>query len=71
MKYLLKHTNNYNEVSFFCNLGQQWPHDPSKRLIERTSSRAVDARTFDTAEEAREIIVSAGGPDGWSVEEVV
>lgn len=54
-------------VHYFCNLGKMWPHDPTRRLIERTSRNRDEARQFVSPAEAQEILVSAGSPRGWSV----
>lgn len=54
-------------TTYFQRLGQQWPHDPSKRLIDATCIDKNDARQFATAEEAREVLVVAGNPTGWEL----
>lgn len=69
MPFLLMHTNRDGEVFYFCNLGLQWPHRPECRLIERTSRDRSEAKPFDTAELAREVLVVAGRPQGWGVVE--
>lgn len=71
MSYLLKHTNSYGEAHYFQNLGGFWPRPgDTRRLIEKTTAVLAEARTFETREAAREVIVEAGNPAGWSVEEV-
>ena len=65
--HLLKYTNAYKEAFYFCNFGQQWGHNPARRLIERTSPDVEHARRFDSEEAAREALVVAGSPAGWEV----
>jgi len=50
-------------------LGDQWPRDPMKRLIDATSPRREDAKEFATEEDANSCLVTAGSPRGWIVEE--
>lgn len=63
----LRFTNQWGEVHYFCNLGGFWPHDLTRRLIERTSPDWAQARAFETPELARETLVVAGQPRGWVV----
>lgn len=65
--FALKHTNAYGETYWFCNLGNMWPHDPTKRLIERTSRRREQGREFASLHECREVLATAGRPSGWQV----
>lgn len=52
---------------YFQRLGLQWPRDPSKRLIDATTPNKEEARQFNTAEEAREVLVVAGNPRNWEL----
>lgn len=52
---------------YFVRLGQQWPHDPSKRLIDETTPDIAQARQFGSDEEAREVLVVSGHPKGWEL----
>lgn len=67
MKYLLMFTNPWGERFYLQNLGAMWPHNPTRRLIERTTQHREEAREFDTESEANETIVTAGSPTGWEV----
>ena len=64
---ILMFTNPYGERFYFQNLGMQWPHDPSKRMIERTTRDREQATQFADEESANAIIVAAGSPRGWEV----
>lgn len=75
MSYLLRYTNPYGERFYFCNLGNLWPGQDTRRMIERTSPDPKEAHVFDTREQAMETLVLSGNPlsgnpPGWSVEEV-
>lgn len=70
MTFLLQFTNSYKERYYFVRLGLQWPHDPSKRLIDATTRKKEEARVFTSAEDAREVLVVAGRPAGWEVVEL-
>lgn len=63
----LRFKNQWEEVHWFCNLGAFWPHDLTRRLIERTTPDSAQAREFATAEEANETLIKAGSPHGWQV----
>ncbi len=65
-EWVLRFTKPWKEIHWFCNLGGNWKNS-NNRLIERTTTRADEARAFETAEAAREILVSAGSPAGWEV----
>ena len=67
MTFTLQFTNKYGERYFFGNLGAQWPYQPARRMIDQTHEDRTKARTFATAEEAREVLVAAGDPSGWEV----
>ena len=67
MKYLLMHTNQYGERFYFQNLGAMWPHNPSRRLIERTTPIRDEARQFDSEEQANETLCTAGNPSNWEI----
>lgn len=54
---------------YFVRLGLQWPHDPSKRLIDETAADKAMAKTFENDEAAREVLVVAGRPPGWELVE--
>ncbi len=56
MTFKLKYTNQYHEVSYFCNLGGFWGPTDTRRLIERVTSKAENAKEFATVEEAREVL---------------
>lgn len=69
--------NPYGEKYFFVRLGEQWPHDPSRRLIHETTSKRELGRVFKDGEEAREVLAMAAqrvvdeeGRCGWHLEEV-
>lgn len=64
---VLQFTNPWKEKFYFQNLGMQWPHDPSKRLIELTTSKITEATPFDDAETAKAVLVAAGRPLGWEI----
>lgn len=66
----LRFNNPYGEVFYLVRLGDIWPHEPSKRLIDATCKRASGAKEFITEEDARACIVIANSPRGWTVEEV-
>lgn len=67
---LLKFTNSDGASFYFCNLGNLWPGQDTRRLIERTSPDPAEAHVFATEEQARETLVLAGSPQGWTVVEV-
>lgn len=83
MKFILKFTNHYGELFYFCNLGGFWHKSDTRRLIERTTPRADGARRFDTREAAQEVLTVAGAKrrpppqaeaadrTGWEIVEVV
>lgn len=52
---------------YFQHLGEQWPNDPRYRLISHTTSIKSEARQFNTAEEAQEVLVTARHPKGWEI----
>ncbi len=58
---------NHAPAYYFLYLGQQWPDDPSKRLIDATTPDIREAKPFDTVEDARTTLVQAGRPPGWEV----
>lgn len=66
---LLKHTNPYGEVFYFCNLGNLWPGQDTRRLIERTSPDPGEAHVFANREDAAQTLVLAGNPPGWEIVE--
>ncbi len=53
----LRHTNLWNSVTFFANLGGFWGPGDTRRLIERVVEKPENARVFDTVEEARDVLV--------------
>lgn len=67
MTFLLQFTNKHSERFFFVRLGLQWPHDPSKRLIDETTAKRAEAAQFKTEEDARTTLALAGRPAGWEV----
>ena len=67
MTYKLRFTNPWGERFFFATLGNFWPGNVTRRLIERTVRSADDARVFVSADEAREVLATAGRPAGWEV----
>jgi len=67
VKYILQYTNGYREKFFLVRTGLQWPHDARFRLIEETTPIRDLARQFDSEEDARTTIASAGAPSGWEV----
>lgn len=67
MIYRLKFTNPYGEIYWFCNLGDQVPFMPERRLIARTTDKREHAKEFDSEEEARSVLVTAGRTKGWEV----
>ena len=70
MTYVLQHKDPYGgQPTFFLRLGDQWPHQPERRLIDGVTRYKSKARIFATEEEARETLCKAGIPPGWSVEE--
>lgn len=79
MKYVLKFTPNKKETwgrleshadaYYFVRLGLQWPHNPSRRLIDETTAQREKAKEFDTEEDARTVLALAGSPAGWEVTE--
>lgn len=69
MTYLLQFTNPWGEKFFFCNLGNQWPYAPERRLIAVTSRHVEEAKVFETEEVAREVLTTAGTPTSWEVVE--
>lgn len=68
---LLKFTNTHGEVFYFCNLGNLWPGQDTRRMIERTSPDQSEAHVFETKEQARETLTMAGSPPGWAVVEAI
>lgn len=70
MKHVLKFTNPWGEKFFMQNLGNFWPGNVTRRLIERTTPDEAAARRFDTEEQAREVLATTGMPPGWDVAEV-
>lgn len=52
---------------FLCNLGDQWPHNPMLRLIERTSENREEAKAFESEEDARACLKTCGDPRGWEI----
>jgi len=54
---------------YFVRLGLQWPHDPSKRLIDETTPDLSHAKEFGSTEDARTVLARAGSPTGWTIEE--
>lgn len=69
MPVTLKFTNPWGETYWFQHLGMQWPHNPMRRFIDATTPDKSLARVFDHPEEAREALVVAGSPVGWTVED--
>lgn len=77
MIYKLRFTNVWGERYWLANLGGFWGPGDTRRLIERTSSRAEQGREFASAELARETLTISGNsatkPDkhgvvvGWQV----
>ena len=69
MTFLLRFTSPYNahQHFYFCNLGDVWPGRPERRLIARTSEDRKDAKAFDSEEDARTTLVTAGDPKGWTI----
>lgn len=67
MHYKLRFTNPWGERYFFATLGNFWPGNVTRRLIERTVTNADDARVFGSVDEAREVLATAGRPAGWEV----
>lgn len=55
---------------YFVRAGEQWPSDPSRRMIDATTQRIEEARQFTTEEEAREQLCKCGNPPGWETVEV-
>ncbi len=66
--FLLKFTSHHDgSLWYFQNLGDQWPHRPACRLIERTTQNPKDARQFATEEDAKHVLSIAGGPKNWEI----
>jgi hypothetical protein len=70
MKFILRFTNPYGERFWFCNLGNAWRANDTRRFIERTSPDAREAAQFDSTDKAKETLVQAGNPEGWDIVEV-
>lgn len=51
-------------------LGGMWPHNPSRRLIDATTTDAKQAKQFPTEEDARSCWVTTGSGRGWEVVEM-
>ncbi len=66
---ILQHINPYGEKFYFQNLGLPWPHDMTKRLIERTTRDRAEATVFEDADSALLVLLKAGQPRNWTVEE--
>jgi hypothetical protein len=71
MTYLLKFPDAYDKhrLHYFCYLGEVWPHRPERRMIAKTTEKKDEAKVFNSEEEAREVLVTAGDPKGWEVVE--
>lgn len=68
--YVLVFRNAYKDTFYFVRLGDSWPHNLERRLIEATTPDRIRARVFDTLPEALETLVVAGQPPGWEAEAV-
>ena len=68
--YQLRYTNPYGEIYYLANLGEQWPHRPEKRLVERTVKDPKRAKKFKTEEDANATLVVIGQGAGWEAVEV-
>jgi hypothetical protein len=66
----LRFTNPWGEQFYFCNLGGFWHANDTRRLIERTTSQAAQARRFDTRELAEEVLTVTEAK-GWEIVEEV
>lgn len=52
----LRATNQWGERHYFCNLGGFWGPTDTRRLIERTTEKFDNGKTFAAPEDAREIL---------------
>lgn len=63
----LRYTNRDAEKFFLCNLGGIWPDNPLRRLVERTSRDAKEAKPFESVDDARATLVTIGQGKGWEI----
>ncbi len=54
---------------YFVRMGDQWPSDPRKRLIDAMSPDIAQAKLFATEEDARAQLVTCDAGKGWEVVE--
>lgn len=64
----LCYTNPYGEKFYLAELGDAWPHEPSRRLVSRTVRTPQEAMQFATVPEAVAVLVQTiKEPPGWEV----
>ena len=63
----LRFTNNLGEKFYFVAMGDNWPNNPERFLVRKTTNKPEKARCFPTAKEAADTLILIGNGVGWDI----